>query len=202
VDRGDWDARYSSSELVWGTEPNRFVAAELASVPPSGRALDLACGEGRNAIWLARRGWRVTAVDFSTVAIERAGRLAAQEGIEVEWVCADLARFVPDPGAFQLVLIAYLQVPEASRRAALAQAASALAPGGDLYMIGHARHVLNQGLSGPKDPAVLWDPEEVGAELLELGLLVERSRHVRRPVQTPDGERVALDTEVLAHRPG
>lgn len=201
MDRSAWDARYSSHELVWGAEPNRFVAEELGSVPPRGRALDLACGEGRNAIWLATRGWRVTAVDFSEVAIERAGRLAARQGVEVEWICADLAGFVPAAEAFALVLIAYLQVPESSRRAALAQAASALAPRGDLYMVGHARHARNEGLPGPKDPGVLWDPEELAGELLELGLLVERCQHVRRPVETPEGERVALDTEVLAHRP-
>ena len=201
MDSSDWNARYSGRELVWGAEPNRFVAEELESVPPRGRALDLACGEGRNAIWLANCGWGVTAVDFSEVAIERAARLATRAGVEVEWVCADLARLVPEQGAFELVLIAYLHVFESGRRQVLSQAASALAPGGDLYMVGHARHAQSEGLPGPKDPRVLWDPWELAAELSELGLLVERCQHVRRPVETPDGERVAIDTEVRAHRP-
>lgn len=201
MDGSDWDARYSSRELVWGTEPNRFVAEQLGSVPGRGRALDLACGEGRNAIWLATCGWEVTGVDFSTVAIERARQLAGRKGVGVEWICADVARFEPDQGAFQLVLIAYLHVFEASRRQVLAHAAAALAPRGDLYMVGHARHPLNEGLPGPKDPGVLWEPREVAAELSELGLLVERCGHVRRPVETPDGERIAVDTEVCARRP-
>jgi SAM-dependent methyltransferase len=201
VDAIDWDVRYSSRELVWGSEPNRFVAEELESVAPAGRALDLACGEGRNAIWLAARGWSVTAVDFSEVAIGRAGRLAARKGVEVEWVCADLISFVPEEGAFELVLIAYLHLLESGRREALAQAALALAPGGDLYMVGHARHPLNQGLPGPKDPGVLWDPEQVAAELLELGLVLDRCQHVRRPIETSEGGQIAIDTEVRAHRP-
>ena len=202
MDSSAWNVRYSSRELVWGAEPNRFVAEELESAPPRGRALDLACGEGRNAIWLATRGWAVTAVDFSTVAIERARRLVAQRGVEVDWACADLATFAVDEGAFELVLIAYLQLPEQGRRQVLARAASALAPGGDLYMVGHARHPLNRGLPGPKDPGVLWDPEEVAAEILELGLRVDRRQYVRRPIETSDGERVAVDTEIRAHRPG
>ena len=201
MDRSDWNARYAGCELVWGAEPNRFVADVLESVPPRGRALDLACGEGRNATWLATRGWAVTAVDFSSVAIERARRLAAQRGVEVDWACADLAAFAVDEGAFELVLIAYLHLPESGRRQVLAQAASALAPGGDLYMVGHARHPLNREVPGPRDPGVLWDPEEVAAELVELGLRVERCQHVRRPVETPDGERVAVDTEVRARYP-
>jgi SAM-dependent methyltransferase len=201
MDSNAWDARYSSHELVWGAEPNRFVAGELASVPARGRALDLACGEGRNAIWLASRGWQVTAVDFSRVAIERARRLAAEKGVAIGWACADLASFAVEEGAFALVLIAYLHVPGEGRREVLGQASSALARGGLLYMIGHARHPQNRGLPGPKDSGVLWDPEEVAAELAELGLIVERSRHVQRPVETPDGERMAVDTEIRAHRP-
>lgn len=201
MDSSGWNARYSSHELVWGTEPNRFVAEELASVPARGRALDLACGEGRNAIWLATRGWEVTAVDFSSVAIERARRLAAERGVEIDWSCADLAAFAVEEGAFALVLIAYLHLPEMGRRQVLAQAASALAREGDLYMVGHARHPSNRGLPGPRDPGVLWDPEEVAAELVELGLIVERCRHVLRPVETPEGERMAVDTEIRAHRP-
>ena len=77
----DWDRRYAEPQLVWSAEPNRFLVEELAGLPP-GRALDLACGEGRNAIWLARRGWEVTGVDFSGVAIDKAGRMAAEAGVE------------------------------------------------------------------------------------------------------------------------
>ena len=89
MDRADWDERYAGSELLWSAEPNRFLVAETAGLTP-GRALDLACGEGRNAVWLARRGWQVTGVDYSEVAIEKARRLASARKANVDWVVADL----------------------------------------------------------------------------------------------------------------
>lgn len=200
MDHSDWDDRYAASELVWGAEPNRFVAREATSIEPRGRALDLACGEGRNAIWLAEQGWRVTGVDFSQVAIERARRLAADRGVEVEWCCEDLARYQPPAGAFALVLIAYLQLPWDAMQATLALAASALAPGGELLMIGHALRNLDQGVGGPQHPAVLWDPDRLQAALRDDGLSLDRCEEVRRTVQTPDGDRDAIDVLVRAHR--
>ena len=87
MDAKAWDERYADSELVWSVEPNQFVAAECADLPP-GRALDLAAGEGRNSIWLARRGWDVTAVDFSQAGLDKGRRLAGE--LEIEWVCGDV----------------------------------------------------------------------------------------------------------------
>jgi len=201
LDRSDWNARYAASDLVWGAEPNRFVAEELEGRTPRGRALDLACGEGRNAIWLAGRGWSVTAVDFSDVAIERARKLAERRGVGVDWVCADLASYAPEPEAFQLVLVSYLQLPGAGLRAVLERAAAALAPGGELLMIGHARRNLAEGVGGPRDPAVLWEPDELSADLRALGLGVERCEEVRRPLDTPEGPREAIDVLARARRP-
>src|SRR5712691_6450155 len=92
--------------------PNQFVAAELAALPP-GRALDLAAGEGRNSVWLAERGWRVTAVDFSRVGLDKGQKLSAAHGVDdgqVDWVAADLGEYTPPGSAYDLVLIAYLQV--------------------------------------------------------------------------------------------
>lgn len=89
TEQAAWDQRYSGPDLVWGEAPNRFVAEELAALPP-GRAIDLGTGEGRNAIWLAERGWRVTAVDFSAAGLAQAARLAADRGVSVDWVQADL----------------------------------------------------------------------------------------------------------------
>src|SRR6476659_6259622 len=101
MDAGDWDARYADTELVWSVTPNQFVAAELADLPP-GRALDLAAGEGRNAIWLASLGWQVTAVDFSAGATRRIRELAddrlGQEADRVSAVTADLMAWTPGPG--------------------------------------------------------------------------------------------------------
>jgi SAM-dependent methyltransferase len=196
--RDAWNARYSASELVWGADPNRFLEAELGDVPPEGRALDLACGEGRNAIWLAARGWQVTAVDYSEVAIERAQGLAAREGIAVEWFCEDLTRWTPEARAFQLVVILYLQVPGEDRRRILERAASALAPGGALLIIGHARRNLAEGTGGPQDPDLLLEPKEVAAELEAVGLRVQRAEHLRRPVEADAGEVDAIDALLYA----
>src|SRR6476660_4887782 len=96
MDARQWDQRYADTELVWSVTPNQFVAAELADLPP-GRAVDLAAGEGRNAIWLASRGWDVTAVDFSQVALDKGDRLAADDprGLDVTWVRADATTWEP-----------------------------------------------------------------------------------------------------------
>ena len=201
MDRGDWNARYGATDLVWGADPNRFVVAELEGRKPQGRALDLACGEGRNAIWLAEQGWTVTAVDFSDVAIERARKLAERRGVDVDWLCADLASYEPPEGTFQLVLIVYLQLPAAALREVLGHAAAAVAPAGQLLMIGHARRNLSDGIGGPRDPAVLWTTDEVAAALSTGGLLVERCEDVLRTVDTPDGPRQAVDVLARASRP-
>jgi SAM-dependent methyltransferase len=198
VDRHDWDARYAATDLVWSAEPNRFVEAETVGLRP-GRALDLAAGEGRNAIWLAERGWTATAVDFSGVALEKASNLAAARGVTIEVVEADVTTYVPEPGAFDLVLVAYLQTPAADRREWLGHAVAALAPGGTLLIVGHDRENLEHGYGGPQDAEVLATPDELAAALD--GLLVEKAERVERTVDTPDGARVAIDHIVRARRP-
>ena len=197
--REDWNERYAQKELVWTAEPNRRFAAEVEGLEP-GRALDLACGEGRNAVWLAERGWRVTGVDFADVALAKARRLAAARGVEVEWVDADVRVWEPPAGAFDLVVLLYLQLPAHERRAVHGRAAAAVARGGTLLVVAH--HATNpaEGYGGPKDPAVLFTEDDVAAEVP--GLEVVRAERVRRPVATPDGgEEVALDVLVRAVRP-
>lgn len=198
MDREAWNQRYRAEALVWGTEPNRFVAEVLGEREPAGRALDLGCGEGRNGIWLAKRGWSVIGVDYSEVAIERARRLAAAEGVEVEWVCADVTSYETAPGLFALVFVSYLQVRKEARRIVLQRAAAALAPGGELFMIGHALRNLTEGVGGPRDPSVLWDPEEIAAEVRSVGLRVERCEEVLRLVDAETGAREAIDVLVEA----
>lgn len=199
VERQDWDTRYAASDLVWGVEPNRFVAQAFSERVDGRRALDIACGEGRNAIWLASRGWQVTAVDFSHVAIERARTLSASEGVPVEWVEADVVTWQPEAGAFDLVLISYLQVPALAFRAVLARAGAALRPGGELFGIGHAVRNLDEGFGGPRDARVLWDADVIASALVDLGLAVDRCEEVLRPVA--DAPRPAIDLLVRAHRP-
>ncbi len=187
----DWDRRYAGKDLLWSLEPNRFVAEGLAGLPP-GRALDLACGEGRNALWLAARGWRVRAVDFSSVAIDRAGELDRDKA--VEWEVADLTSYAFPVAEEDLVLISYLHLPPDQMRPLLHRAALALAPGGTLFFVGHDRENLTRGVGGPQDPGILHTPQEV-AEALD-GLRIERAERVTRPV----GDRTAIDTLVVATR--
>ena len=126
-----WDDRYSSSELVWTLEPNRWVVEVLAEVEPAGRrALDLGAGEGRNSIWLAQRGWRVEAVDFSAVGLDRARQLAAAAGVgdRLVTVVDDVVDFTPAPGGFALALLCYLQLPRSERMLSVRNAARGVAP--------------------------------------------------------------------------
>jgi ubiquinone/menaquinone biosynthesis C-methylase UbiE len=195
VQSEEWDQRYSSAELVWTAEPNRFVVAELQDLPP-GRALDIAAGEGRNAVWLAARGWQVTAVDFSAVGLDKGRRLAEARAVTVDWVHADVRDFSPEAAAFQLVLVAYLQLGAAELDGVLRQAQQALAPGGVLLVVGHDVTNLTDGTGGPQDPAVLYTPESITRSLG--GLTVLRAERVRRPVGDAESGRTAVDTLVRA----
>ena len=197
MDSEAWNRRYEGSELIWTAEANRFLVEEARDLTP-GRALDLGCGEGRNAVWLAERGWDVTAVDFSEVGLAKAARLADTRGVFVKWVLADARVHVPEPLAFGLVVVLYLHLPPSERGAAHARAAGAVAPGGLLLVVGHDSSNLAEGHGGPRDPAILFTPEEVSAELP--GLEVERAERVRRPVRTEDGEVDAIDALVRARR--
>ncbi len=191
--RESWDRKYAGSDYLWSEEPNRFLVAELAELPP-GRALDLACGEGRNAVWLAERGWEVTGVDFSEVGLAKAAELARRRGVEVEWIAADLLDYEP-PAALDLVLVFYFQVPEAERRPVLERAAAALAPGATILVVAHDLLNLTEGDGGPQEPEVLCTPDDVAADLR--GLAIERAERVRRP----RGEAEAIDLLVRATAP-
>jgi SAM-dependent methyltransferase len=183
--RDDWNRRYAEQELVWSAGPNRFLVSEAGDLPP-GRALDLACGEGRNAIWLAERGWQVTAVDFSEVAVEK-GR-ARSAG--VDFAVADLLAYEPEEQAYDLVIVFYLQLSADELRLVLGRAARAVAPGGTFLLVGHDLRNLSDGHGGPQDAAVLYRAEEIPA-LLD-GLELERAEPVDR-----DG---AIDALVRATR--
>ncbi len=198
MEREDWNRKYEESDLLFEAEPNRFLVAEVEGLAP-GRALDLACGAGRNAVWLAERGWRVTGVDFSEVGLARARRRAAARGVGIEWVLADLREYVPPPGAFDLVAVLYLHLPAPERRVVLGRAAAGVAPGGTLLVVGHDLANLGTGAPGPSDPAVLYTPGDVVAELP--GLRIERAERVLRPVETEAGEVEAIDALVRATAP-
>jgi len=201
VDAKGWDERYAASELVWSVGPNQFVEAECADLSP-GRALDLAAGEGRNAIWLARRGWDVTAVDFSQVALDKGRTLAGDA--DVEWVCADATTWTR-AGTYDLVVIAYLQLPAADRREAVRRGFTALRPGGTFLLVCHDTTNLTEGTGGPQDASVLLTAEDVLADLAGEDFEVVRAERVERFVSVADehgaeAERTAYDCLVRVRR--
>lgn len=199
MDAGDWNDRYRGTDLVWSAGPNAVVERRCRDLRP-GRAIDLAAGEGRNAIWLAELGWNVTAVDFSEVAIDKTRRLAERRDVSVDARVDDLATFVPSPGEFDLVLVAYLQLVDAELTPILERAAAAVAPGGTFLLVAHDLDNLEHGYGGPSHPSVLSTPEQV-VEAIGDALTVDTAEVVDRHVATDDGERVARDTLVVARRP-
>ena len=197
VSREHWDERYGTEELIWKADPNRFLVEELAALAPA-RALDFACGEGRNAVWLASKGWQVTGVDFSRAGLAKAQRLATERGVEVTWVEADVVEWHPPPASFDAVTVMYLHLPAEQRRRALGRAVEALAPGGVILVVGHDATNLVHGTGGPQDPAVLFGPDELAEDLA--GLHIERAERVTRAVVNEAGEVTAIDALVRAVR--
>lgn len=189
-----WDERHAGHDPIESRQPDPSLATVAGPLAP-GRALDLAAGDGRNAIWLAERGWRVTAVDFSTVALARAGAAAAAADVVVDWVNADLLEWHPAAHWFDLVAVMFLHLPADERRAVYAKAAAAVAPGGRLVVVGHDRTNLTLGAGGPRDPGVLFTPDEIAADLA--GFTIERAGTVRRDV---GGDTAAIDAVVVAIR--
>lgn len=201
MDASDWDERYAGREPVWSRGPNVFVERITGDLEP-GHALDLAAGEGRNALWLASRGWTVEAVDFSREAIERGRAWAAETDVQgVRWVVADVLAHPVEARGYDLVLLSYLHLPRPEQLTVTRKAASAVAPGGMLLIVGHDPTNLTDGHGGPQEPEVLHGPEDYTAFLDATGLEVERAEHVTREVETDDGTATAIDALVVARRP-
>ena len=191
VRAADWDQRYAETRQ-WSEGPNAAIEQLLGPLPP-GDAADLAAGEGRHALWLASLGWRVTAVDFSAVGLDR-GR--TRPGAErVNWVTADVLDWSAPAGSLDLVLVAYLHLPADDMVGLLSRVPAWLRPGGHLLLLGHDVDNIAHGVGGPQDPSILHSVERLApvAELLD----VDRLEQVRRP--TPAGE--ALDTLLWGRRP-
>jgi SAM-dependent methyltransferase len=189
-DAAHWDARYAHSDRLWSAQPNRIVA-EILGPLRAGTALDVGAGEGRHAVWLAARGWQVTALDFSGVGLERGRREAEARGVAVDWLVADAREWSPPPGTtYDLVLVAFLHL----EGDVLTRVRDWLAPGGRLVVHGHARRNLTEGVGGPQDPRLLHTEDQLRAAAD--GLSVERLGEVLRP--TPGGD--AIDITLVARR--
>ena len=133
----DWDERYSGSERLFSGNPNFALVTEVSGLAP-GRALDVGCGEGADAVWLAGQGWAVTALDVSRVALERAAAHAREAAVEVDWVHAGLVEAVLPAGGFDLVSAQYPALPSSPDHAAEHALLAAVAPGGLLLAVYHA----------------------------------------------------------------
>jgi SAM-dependent methyltransferase len=190
VDAQEWDERYQEHDHLWSVTPNLFVADRLNAAKP-GRGLDLAAGEGRNSIWLASLGWKMTAVDFSEVATAR-GRSHSDE---VEFVVADITEWEADE-QFDLILMAYLHLAAPDFENLVRRSLGWLASGGELFLIGHDASNIDQGWGGPQYPKILWNVSEI-LEWLE-GVTIVEAVVVNRPVETDEGRRYARDALVRA----
>ncbi len=209
MNRAGWDERYATSELVWSRGPNQFLVEQVADLP-AGRALDLACGEGRNAIWLATSGWDATGVDFSPVGIEKARTLASgtdttaavrEAAGSLTFEVGDATTWTGDGEGFDLVIVFYLHLVPGQRRAAHRRAADAVRPGGTLLVVGHDLDNLERGVGGPQDPTILLTADDVVADVDGLGLEVEQAGQVFREVDVDGSTRTAVDCLVRAVKP-
>jgi SAM-dependent methyltransferase len=203
-DEGFWDERYRTSQRIWSGNPNPQLVAEVASTPP-GRALDVGCGEGADAIWLASRGWSVVAADISGVALERAARHARDSdpaaAARIDWRRVDLLAQPPEPDSFDLVSAQFMQLPAELRTPLFTALADAVRAGGMLLVVGHHPSDLATGVPRPPMPEVFYTPDEI-AGLLDGSWAVNVCEARPRPATTPDGADVTVhDTVLAATRP-
>lgn len=197
-----WNERYRSTGALWSGRPNPQLVAEAADLTP-GTALDVGCGEGADALWLAERGWRVTGVDIATVALQRAADHARQAGVEVTWLHADLLDWVPPPSAYDLVSAQFLHLPPGQRATLHDRLADAVAPGGSLLIVGH--HPSDLHTTAPRPPAseLFFTAGEIAAALdPERWDIVVGEARPRESVD-PEGRTVTVhDTVLRARREG
>jgi SAM-dependent methyltransferase len=170
VGQEEWDRRYESAGHLFSEHPDGELVARAKMLAP-GRAVDLGAGEGRNSVWLACAGWRVTAVDFSEVAIGRLRARAEHEGLAIEAVQAEIETYLGSGKTFDLVVLANIHPDREGRGRLFLATAASVAPGGHLFVVGH--HLDSLGHAGPPNEERLYSEERLagafpGLELLEL----------------------------------
>lgn len=193
MDQEFWDRKYRDGDRIWGNLPNPILTREMAEVTP-GRALDVGCGEGADARWLADNGWTVVATDISPVALERAAALGDSDAIE--WVKVDAVAEPFEPSSFDLVSLQYFPVFRSPDNRGVRALIDSVAPGGTLLVVGHA-------LTGEKwdqfDPADFCQPHDF-AELLGDDWTVDLDETRRRTNAPPEGSHHTHDTVMRAKR--
>lgn len=199
-----WDERYAGSERVWSGEPNAVLVAEVADLAP-GTALEVGSGEGGDAVWLAARGWTVTAIDVSRVGLDRVAARAAAEGVaeRVTTTQVDVLH-EPVPGTHDLVTVHFLQLPADIRPRILAELAGAVAPGGRLLLVGHDPDGMPEELAGHHPPEFFATADELVDELgaALAGWTVEvAERRTRTGAQPAGRPAFRYDAVLRARRP-
>lgn len=185
-----WDKRFDTSEYIFGTEPNVFLTREQARLRAGSRVLDVACGEGRNAVWLAAQGHRVTGFDISPLAIGKARALADARKVQVNLRVADVRSWEWEPAAYDAVVCIFIQFASPEERARLFEGfRETLVPGGIVLLQGYTPKQLEYRTGGPGEASHLYTPEMLeaalsGFEWLRLeaheAVLAEGSKHVGR----------------------
>lgn len=194
------DERYRSSSALWSGHPNPHLVTEAADLV-SGAALDVGCGEGADAIWLAERGWRVTAVDLSKVALERGTAHALDAGADVaqriHWLHADLTEWIPSAATYDFVSAQFMHLPKDPREALFRRLATSVSPGGTLLIVGHHPSDLRTTVARPPAPGLFFTASDVAAMLdpHEWDTLVSEAR--ARPTLDQDGRTVTIHDAVL-----
>ncbi|MEZ0448191.1 class I SAM-dependent methyltransferase [Cellulomonas sp. ICMP 17802] len=194
----DWDERYSAAERVWSGEPNGSLVAGVAGLTP-GRVLDVGCGEGGDAVWLARQGWAVTALDVSAVALDRAAAHARDAGVAVEWVHAGLVEAGLPAGSFDLVSLQYPALLRTPTHDAERSLLDAVAPGGVLLVVHHADVDREEALSRGYDPDDYVGHQDV-VDALGDGWSVEVDERRARAVPTSGQAHHHVDEVLRARR--
>lgn len=200
-DEQSFEERYRATDALWSGRPNTQLVREAADLPP-GTALDVGCGEGADAIWLAERGWHVTAVDFARTALERGQAQAESLGREVadriRWVHADITAELPGDG-FDLISAQFMHLPPEPRRELFARLAAAVAPGGTLLVVGHDFSDIAAGAHRPPEPERFFTAAEVVESLDDRWeVLVAEARP--RPAHVHEGEDITVHDAVLRAR--
>ncbi|SDY47406.1 class I SAM-dependent methyltransferase [Hymenobacter psychrophilus] len=173
-----WDARYEAEAYAYGTEPNVYFRRQLDALPP-GRLLLLAEGEGRNAVYAARKGWQVTAVDFSDEGRAKTQRLAASQGVRLNYQVADLTDLAwQKPGYYDAIGLIYAHLPAADRQAVHAAAAASLAPGGHILLEAFTPRQLGLASGGPRQAELLYEPAQLATDFAGLTLLENEERRL------------------------
>ena len=195
-----WEARYGSADQIWSGNPNQRLVEHVAELAP-GTALDVGCGEGADAIWLASRGWRVTGIDVSTVALARAARCAAEAGAAVAgritWQQADILSWDPAPLQFDLISAQFIHLPTPARESLHGRLAAAVRPGGTLLIVGHHPADLGTTMGRPNLPDFFFTAEQIAATLAPDAWQIVVAGAPERQATDPDGRPITIRDAVL-----